>query len=393
MVRVRLPYHTLAPRPAPTAVTLDSIRAARSRIASHLHVTPTFAATLLGALVGVQLFLKCECFQKTGSFKVRGALSAVLTMDEAARARGVVTVSAGNPAQALAWAARAAGVHCTVVMPVKASRAKVEASRGYGAEIVLHGESSIQAFVKAHELEEERHLTFISPFDHPEVIAGAGTVALELLEQVPDLDAVVIPIGGGGLIAGMATAIKAIAPHIRIFGVEPEGAPSMRRSLDAGHAVRLESVRTIADGLAAPMAGELTYPIVRDSVENVILVTDDEIAAAVRAVLTYAEGARGAGRGGWDGGDPGAAGWHSRTAHARRHRRERRERFDLTKLRGADRGMSRWPGPALGASPLAKRGDGRRQPDEPDYDSTGKRPSANGRPDTYVSRGWRARSG
>lgn len=270
-------------------MTLDSIRAARARIAEYLHVTPTFSTTLLGAPAGVRLFLKCECFQKTGSFKVRGALNAVLTMDEAARARGVVTVSAGNHAQSLAWAARAAGVHCTVVMPAKASQAKVDASRGYGAEVVLHGASSIEAFAKAHELEEERHLTFISPFDHPQVIAGAGTVALELLEQVSDLDAVVIPIGGGGLIAGMATAIKALAPSIRIFGVEPEGAPSMRRSLDAGHAVRLDSLRTIADGLAAPMAGDLTYPIVRDLVEDVVLVTDDEIVAAVRAVLTYAK--------------------------------------------------------------------------------------------------------
>jgi threonine dehydratase len=174
-------------------------------------------------------------------------------------------------------------------MPAKASRAKVDASRGYGAEVVLHGASSIEAFAKAHELEAERHLTFISPFDHPEVIAGAGTVALELLEQVSDLDAVVIPIGGGGLIAGMATAIKAIAPGVRIFGVEPQGAPSMRRSLDAGRAVRLDAVQTIADGLAAPMAGELTYPVVRDLVEDVVHVTDDEIAAAMRAVLLYAK--------------------------------------------------------------------------------------------------------
>ena len=270
-------------------MTLDDIRAARSRIMPYLHVTPTFSATLLGAPASVQLFLKCESFQKTGSFKVRGALNAVLALDDAARVRGVVTVSAGNHAQSLAWAARTAGARCTVVMPEKASRAKVDASRGYGADVVLHGASSIEAFAKAHEIEREQGLTFVSPFDDIHVIAGAGTVALELLEQVPDLDAVVIPIGGGGLIAGMAAASHALAPRVRVFGVEPEGAPSMRRSLDAGHAVRLDSVRTIADGLAAPMAGDLTYPIVRDCAEDVVLVKDDEIAAATRAVLLYAK--------------------------------------------------------------------------------------------------------
>jgi len=270
-------------------VNLDRIRAAHERIAPHVHVTPTFSATLLGAAAGVQVFLKGESLQKTGSFKVRGALNAVLTLDAAARARGVVTVSAGNHAQALAWAGRTAGVACTVVMPTGASRAKVDASLAYGAEVVLHGASSIEAFVRAHELEHERRLTFISPFDDEEVMAGAGTVGLELLEQVPNLDAVVVPIGGGGLIAGMAAAIKALDPRVRIFGVEPEGAPSMRRSLDAGRAVRLDAVRTIADGLAAPMAGDLTFPIVRDLVDDVVLVGDDDIARAVGATLTFAK--------------------------------------------------------------------------------------------------------
>jgi threonine dehydratase len=268
-------------------VTLDlsSVRAARERIAGRLHTTPTFGSTRLGDLAGVRLLLKCENLQKTGSFKVRGALHKVSRLDAAARARGVVTVSAGNHAQALAWAAREAGVSATVVMPANASPAKVDASRGYGAEVVLHGASSIEAFAKARELEKERQLTFVHPFDDEEVCAGAGTVGLELLEQAPDIDVVVVPIGGGGLITGMLVALKESNPKLRVYGVEPEGAPSMRRSLDEGHAVRLDAVRTIADGLAAPMAGELNYEIVRRYADDVVLLGDDAIANAMRQLL------------------------------------------------------------------------------------------------------------
>jgi threonine dehydratase len=268
-------------------VTLDlaSIRAARERIAGRLHITPTVGSTRLGAAAGVDLVLKCENLQKTGSFKVRGALHKISRLDAGARARGVVTVSAGNHAQALAWAAREAGVAATVVMPANASTAKVDASRGYGAEVVLHGASSIDAFAKARELESERQLTFVHPFDDEVVCAGAGTVGLELLEQAPELDAVVVPIGGGGLIAGMLVALKESNPKLRVYGVEPEGAPSMRRSLDEGHAVHLDSVKTIADGLAAPMAGELNYEIVRKYADDVVLLGDDVIADAMRQLL------------------------------------------------------------------------------------------------------------
>jgi threonine dehydratase len=268
-------------------VTLDlsSVRAACDRIAGRLHVTPTMSASRLGDAAGVRLVLKCENLQKTGSFKVRGALHKISRLDAAARARGVVTVSAGNHAQALAWAARDAGVAATVVMSTNASPAKIEASRGYGAEVVLHGASNIDAFAKARELEKERQLTFVHPFDDEDVAAGAGIVGLELLEQAPDLDAVVVPIGGGGLIAGMLVALKESNPKLRVYGVEPEGAPSMRRSLDEGHAVRLDAVNTIADGLAAPMAGELPYQIVRRYADDVVLLGDDAIAAAMRQLL------------------------------------------------------------------------------------------------------------
>jgi threonine dehydratase len=266
-------------------LNLSAIRDARARIAGRLHLTPTVTSTRLGKRLGVHLTLKCENLQKTGSFKVRGALNKIDQLDAAARRAGVVTVSAGNHAQAVAWASRGAGVNATVVMPAAASPAKVEASRGYGAEVVLHGESSIQAIQKARELEKERGLTFVHPFDDELVCAGAGTVALELLDQVDDLDVVVIPIGGGGLIGGMAVALKEAKPSLRVYGVEPTGAPSMRRSLDEGRAVRMESVKTIADGLAAPMAGEIPYEIVRRYVDDVVLIDDDAIAAGMRELL------------------------------------------------------------------------------------------------------------
>ena len=272
--------------PAPN---LADIRAAHARVAPRIHRTPLLSASRLGARAGVTLFHKCESLQKTGSFKVRGALNNVSQLDPATRRRGVVTVSAGNHAQALAWAARDAGVRCTVVMPTTASRTKVDASRGYGAEVVLHGASGMEAFAHAHALATERDLAFVHPFDDSAVIAGQGTVGLEILEQLEDVDDVVVPIGGGGLIAGVATAIKESRPTVRVYGVEPTGAAVMRKSLDEGHPVRLESMKTIADGLAAPMAGDVTYPIVKHYVDDVVLVTDEEIMAAMREILFSAK--------------------------------------------------------------------------------------------------------
>ena len=249
---------------------------------------------MLGRQAGVSLFLKCESLQKTGSFKARGALNRLALLDEAERARGVVAVSAGNHAQALAWGAAAAGVKCTVVMPSHASRTKIEASRGYGADVVLAGDTA-QAFERSHALAEEHGYVFVHPFEDDQVMAGAGTVGLEILEDLSDVDVVVVPIGGGGLIGGIASAIKARAPSVRVFGVEPTGAASMRKSLDEGRASRLDSVNTIADGLAPLMAGTLAFDIVRRKVDDVVLVSDDEIADAMRQLLVYtklvAEGA------------------------------------------------------------------------------------------------------
>jgi threonine dehydratase len=271
-------------------ITIDDIAAARDRIAGHVRRTPLMSATRLGDRTGVALALKCESFQKTGSFKVRGALNAVLLLDAAQRARGVITVSAGNHAQALAYAAAIGGVKATVVMPATASPLKVAASRGYGADVVLHGASSIEAFAHARKLEKERGLVFVHPFDDVAVVAGAGTVGFELVDDDrAEMDVIVISIGGGGLISGIASALRARSPKTRIVGVEPEGAAVMRKSLDAGRPVRLDKIDTIADGLSAPMAGELTFPIVRDLVDDVVLVSDDEIRLGVRDLLSSAK--------------------------------------------------------------------------------------------------------
>jgi threonine dehydratase len=270
-------------------LSLQDVLAARERIAGKVHRTPILSATRIGAPVGVSLSLKCELLQKTGSFKVRGALNALLAMDEASRKRGVITVSAGNHAQAVAYAASLTGVKSTVVMFETATRTKVEASRGYGAEVVLYGASGIESFKRAHEIEAERNLTFVHPFDKLEVAAGAGTVGLEILEDMEEVDVLVVSVGGGGLLAGVAAAVRAKSPKTRIVGVEPIGAAAMRKSLDAGKPVKLDRIETIADGLSAPMAGELTYPVIRDLVDDVVLVSDDEIREAMRTIMTSAK--------------------------------------------------------------------------------------------------------
>lgn len=270
-------------------LTLQDVLDARERIAGKVHRTPLMPVTRIGAAAGVSLALKCESLQKTGSFKVRGALNALLAMDEASRRRGVITVSAGNHAQALAYAASITGVKATVVMFEKAPRLKVEASRGYGAEVVLHGASSIESFTHARMLERERGLVFVHPFDDVPVAAGAGTVGLEILEESEPIDVLVVSIGGGGLISGVAAAVRARSPRTRIVGVEPVGAAVIRKSLDAGKPMRLDRIDTIADGLTAPMAGETTFPAIQRLIHDVVLVTDDEIRASMRDLLVYAK--------------------------------------------------------------------------------------------------------
>ena len=267
-------------------VTLDDIRAAEKRIAGRVHRTPLMYSSALAARAGVaSVALKCESFQKTGSFKVRGSLNKLAQLSDEQRARGVICASAGNHAQALAWCARAAGVKCTVVMPMTASKSKLAASRDYGAEVIQFGTPK-DIFGKAFEVAEKRGMTFVHPFDDDAIIAGAGTVGIEMLEQVEQLpDVVITPVGGGGLIAGIAVAVAALAPDARHYGVEPEGANTMRQSFDAGSAQRAATVSTIADGLAAPMSGERNYAIAREFVDDIIVVSDAQIGEAMHVLL------------------------------------------------------------------------------------------------------------
>ena len=265
-------------------ITLDDIRTARERIAPHVHRTPLWHSRALSGLLKREVFLKAELFQKTGSFKPRGMLNKLHTLNEAQRRAGVITFSAGNAAQGLAYAAGILGIKATVVMPRHASPTKAQATREYGGEVVLHG-TAAECFEMCMTLVQERGLTFISSFDDEALMAGHGSIGLEILEDLPDVDAVLVGVGGGGLIGGITRALRAQGSTARIVGVEPEGAPKMYRSLREGKAVRLDAVRTIADGLGAPFAGELTYAVVKEEVERVVLVGDEQIRQAMRLIL------------------------------------------------------------------------------------------------------------
>jgi threonine dehydratase len=269
-------------------ITKDDVDAARERIRPHVHVTPLLTSTRLGNRAGgIRLQLKCESMQRTGSFKARGALNAMMQLSQAEKAKGVVTVSAGNHAQALAWASAMVGAECITVMPEGASRTKIAATEGYGGKVELVGGERAKAFERAREIAAKGRV-LIHPFEDPRVASGQGTVGLEVLEQCPEVHTVVVPIGGGGLISGMAVALKSAKPDVRLIGVEPVGAATMRASLDAG-APRTVAPNTVADGLAAPMVGEMTFDAVRRFVDDVVLVTDEEILAAMRDLMGYAK--------------------------------------------------------------------------------------------------------
>ncbi len=270
-------------------VEYADVLAAQERVSDAVRRTPVFTSTRIGDQVGVKLYLKAESLQKTGSFKVRGALNRLRSMTPDELKRGVVTVSAGNHAQGLAWAAQMVGTRCTVVMTSHASQTKITATRGYGAEVLLVDGPIHEAFATVARLEREQGLINVHGFDDPWIIAGQGTVGLEIVDQVPDVDVIVCPVGGGGLISGVSIAAKANGGSVRVYGVEPEGASAMRQSWDRGEAVQLESVHTIADGLAPPMAGQITYPITRKYVDDIIVLTDDEIADGVKSVMTNAK--------------------------------------------------------------------------------------------------------
>jgi len=272
----------------PGMIPLSEIRAAAERLAGTIHRTPLLSAQSIGARAGVELRLKCECFQKTGSFKPRGALNKVLSLSAADRARGLVTVSAGNHAQAVAWAARHVGAPCVVVMPAGAPRSKLDAVRGYGAEIVLHDDRAT-LFDKLREVEAARGLVFVHPFDDPVVLAGAGTVGLEVFDDGPGLDAIVVPVGGGGLLGGTASAIKALAPRARVVAVELEAGPGLGPALAAGKPVPSPRPDTLADGMTPPFVGALPLAIAREAVDEVVTVTEAEIVEGMLLLMTRAK--------------------------------------------------------------------------------------------------------
>ncbi|MEV4622183.1 pyridoxal-phosphate dependent enzyme [Asanoa sp. NPDC049573] len=270
------------PLPEPPAPSLDDVRAAAVRIEGVAHRTPVMRSRTLDARAGGEVFLKCENLQRIGAFKFRGAYNAVSRLTAAQLARGIAAYSSGNHAQAVALAARERGSSAVILMPADTPASKRAAVAGYGAEIQTYDRYTGDRVALGAALAQSRGLTLIPPYEHPDVIAGQGTAALELLDEVDGLDVVVAPVGGGGLIAGTATAAKGLRPDIRVVGVEPVDGDDTRRSLAAGERVRIPVPRTIADGQAADIPGELTFSVNRRLVDEIVLVTDDQIREAMR---------------------------------------------------------------------------------------------------------------
>jgi threonine dehydratase/serine racemase len=270
------------------AADLAAVQAASRRIRDHVHRTPVATCTTLDRLAGRALVLKCENLQRVGAFKFRGASNAVAALPDEVAARGVVTHSSGNHGQALALAARLRGIPAHIVMPRNAAAVKLEAVRGYGAHVVLCEPTLPARDASAAALQQRTGASLVPPFDHPDVIAGQGTVALELLDQVSDLDAIVAPVGGGGLVSGIALAARELAPGLRVFAAEPRGADDAARSKSLGQLVPQTDPRTLADGLLTGL-GELTWPVIRDLVEAVLTVSEEEIVNAMRLLFERAK--------------------------------------------------------------------------------------------------------
>lgn len=271
------------------AIRADDVRSAAERLGPVVHRTPALGCRSLDAEAGATLVLKAECLQRAGAFKIRGAYNKIAQLPEAARRAGVISYSSGNHAQGVALAAQLLGVPATVVVPENIVPTKRAATEGYGARIVEAGTTSADRQQRAEELADEKRLTLVRPYDDPAIMAGQGSVALELLEQAADLDTLVVPIGGGGLAAGCAVWARHAKPGLRLVGVEPEDADDTRRSLDAGERLHIAPPQTIADGLRAVVPGELTFPVLRQLLDDVVLVSDDEIRAAMRLLLERAK--------------------------------------------------------------------------------------------------------
>jgi threonine dehydratase len=271
--------------PQTDTISFDDILAARERLRDVAHITPVITSRTLDAQAGRAVFLKCENLQRGGAFKFRGAYNTISQLDPAERERGVVAFSSGNHAQGVALAARLLGAPAAICMPDDAPAVKVAATRGYGAEVIFYDRQKDDRDAIARGIAQQRGMTLVPPYDDLRIMAGAGTAALELVEEVPGLDAVLVPIGGGGLIAGSSIAIHGANPNTRVFGVEPAGADDTLRSLRAGERIGIAPPSTIADGLRVAKPGALTFPVVQRHVEDILVVTDDEILEAVRFAL------------------------------------------------------------------------------------------------------------
>jgi threonine dehydratase len=276
-------------------MTLDDVLAARARLVATIVATPCPYSETLSVMTGARVFVKLENLQMTGSFKERGAANLLLQLSPAERRRGVVAASAGNHALAVAFHAGRLGIAAAVVMPEWAPLGKVMAARRHGAEVILGGENYDEAYARAKEIEAERDLVFVHPFDDPRVIAGQGTIGLELLEQVPNLDAILVPVGGGGLIGGIGLAVKSQRPAVRVVGVQTAEMPAMKAALAAGQRVMLPAATTIADGIAVRRVGDHTFDLARRYADEVASVDEEEIANAILLLLeiekTVVEGA------------------------------------------------------------------------------------------------------
>ncbi len=274
-----------------TALTLTraDFEAARRHVEPHIHPTPILTSRSLSEVCGLDVRLKAELFQRGGSYKVRGPLNKIARLSDEERTRGVVCSSAGNHAQGVAIAARHHGVKAVVCMAENATRSKIAATRGYGARVVLHGRIWDEANEKALELVESEGYTYIHPFDDPELIAGQGTMGLEIVEQFPEVELVVVPIGGGGLISGVSMAVKAVKPSVRVIGVESSGAPAMKRSVARGSRVTLDRVDCVIDGLVVKRVGEHTRSVVSRFVDEIVTLPDEQIFDAVLWLMARAK--------------------------------------------------------------------------------------------------------
>ncbi|MBW3588015.1 MAG: threonine ammonia-lyase [Actinobacteria bacterium] len=270
-------------------VSLEQVRQAAGTIEGVALVTPFEPSRVLSEYAGGPVYLKCENLQRTGAFKIRGAYNRIARLPEQERARGVVCASAGNHAQGVALAATLLDVKATVFMPEGAALPKIEATERYGAEVRLGGAVYDEAFESAEKFAADTGAVMVHPFDHPDVIAGQGTVALEIVDRLPEVKTIVVPVGGGGLISGIAAAAKGLLPGVRIVGVEPKGAAEVSAALSAGHPVSLPTLSTIADGLAAKQTGEITFAHLRELVDDVVQVSDDEISQALLLMLERAK--------------------------------------------------------------------------------------------------------